>query len=290
MFCMKMKHILAGTLVAGLLLTSPLHSVAAATEAQLLVNPILAELHLDAPVSADENGNVSLPEDGSLLDICFPSRLGETVIDTIAPEGFRGCGYFRSVFLPVEIVKIGDNAFADCEGLEYIVLIGRQNTNGMILGENWSGNATVVFGLVQQETEPATEEAYKEEPAAETLAATEPVQEEPTEETECTEETVPEEATTETESDLEEPAEETECTEETVPEESTMETESDLEGPAEETKNNEETVPVESATATAEETVHAEATEESVAETTGAVVQETVLTETVEETVETVQE
>lgn len=220
---MNFKKIVAGTLVAGLLLTNPLYSFASAAETTLTANPLLAELHLDNPVTADETGYISLPEDGSLLNICFPSRLGETEIDTIAPAGFRGCSYFRSVFLPAQIVNIGDNAFADCAGLEYIVLMDRQNTDGMNLGKNWSGSATVVFGLVQQE-----EAASVTEPTEETTPATEP--EAAPAETEGMDETVPAETTPATEPAAKvtpqetEPAE-TEGLDETVPAETTPATE-----------------------------------------------------------------
>lgn len=220
---MNVKKLFAGTLVAGLLLTNPLYSFAAAAETTLTANPILAELQLDNPVSADETGYIAIPEDGSLLDICFPARLGDTVIDTIAPAGFRGCSYFRSVFLPLEIVKIGENAFADCPGLEYIVLMGRQNTDGMNLGENWSGSATVVFGLIQQEEATSAAEA-----TTETTPATEP--EAAPEETEGMDETVPAETTEAVETiPATEPAaevipQETEPATETVPAETIAET------------------------------------------------------------------
>ena len=262
---MKTKCLFAGFLAAVLLLAYPLSTIADATEAKLEINPALAEYHLETYVCADENGSLPLPEDGSLLNICFPTKLGGQTIDTIAPGGFRGCSYFRSVFLPAQIVNIGANAFADCAGLEYIVLMGRYNTDGMVLGDNWSGNATVVFGLIQKEAEEATEPTEATVPA-ESTEATNPTEEttpaESTEATNPTEETTPAESTEATDPTEETtPAESTEATdptEETTPAESTEATEPGTEEtkPAEQSaKPAAETIPVTEPTENPAETV-----------------------------------
>ena len=101
-------------------------------------------------VEADENGDVPVDEH-TLVDFNFPSKVGDTELHSISDEAFKGCQYFRSVSIPREITEIGKDAFADCEGLEYIILEGRTNTDDMTLGENWNGSAQIVYELVEVE-------------------------------------------------------------------------------------------------------------------------------------------
>lgn len=172
----------------------------------LLPNPQLEELGLASPQLLDENGSIPIPDDGTLLDIRIPEKIGGVTLFDIAPAAFDGTTCLRSVTIPAAITQIGAEAFANCSGLEYIILEDRANLEDLILGENWSGNATVVFGQVQGET-PADEttEPSEEvtEPAEET---TEPSEEgiEPAEEV-----TEPAEETTEPSEEGIEPAEET---------------------------------------------------------------------------------
>lgn len=99
-------------------------------------------------VEADENGDVPVDEH-TLVDFNFPSKVGDTELHSISDEAFKGCQYFHSVSIPREITEIGKDAFADCEGLEYIILEGRTNTDDMTLGENWNGSAQIVYELVE---------------------------------------------------------------------------------------------------------------------------------------------
>ena len=119
-------------------------------EPKFMPNPRLVELGLDTPSFLDSNGSILIPEHGTLLDICLPESLGEDTINIIAPGAFSGTSCLRSITLPSSIMEIGQNAFADCPNLEYIVLQDRFNLEGLTLGENWNGNATVIFGLVQE--------------------------------------------------------------------------------------------------------------------------------------------
>ena len=126
-------------------------------EPKFMPNPRLVELGLDTPSFLDSNGSILIPEHGTLLDICLPESLGEDTINIIAPGAFSGTSCLRSITLPSSIMEIGVRqgegeytVFADCPNLEYIVLQDRFNLEGLTLGENWNGNATVIFGLVQE--------------------------------------------------------------------------------------------------------------------------------------------
>ena len=113
-------------------------------------NPQLIELGLDIPQIMDEKGSIPIPQDGALLNILIPQKIGETVLFAIGPNAFDGITCLRSITIPSTITQIGSEAFAKCSGLEYIVLQDRFNLEGLTLGENWNGNATVIFGLVQE--------------------------------------------------------------------------------------------------------------------------------------------
>lgn len=129
------------------------------------------ELGLDAPDALDENGSIPIPADGTLLNIRIPEQIGEVPLRSIGPGAFKGTTCLRSVTIPASITEIGADAFADCPGLTYIVLEGRTDAEGLTLGENWNGEAQVIFGLLLSEKtvseEPAVEETTTEEPAAE---------------------------------------------------------------------------------------------------------------------------
>lgn len=115
-----------------------------------VINPQLIELGLDVPQMMDEKGSIPIPQDGALLNILIPQKIGETVLFAIGPNAFDGITCLRSITIPSTITQIGSEAFAKCSGLEYIVLQDRFNLEGLTLGENWNGNATVIFGLVQE--------------------------------------------------------------------------------------------------------------------------------------------
>lgn len=117
-------------------------------------NPDLPEItHY---TTADDEGNIEIPEEG-LIDFRFPEMVGETTLNTIAAESFMGCQYFKTVTIPAGITSIGDNAFADCQNLQYIILEGRSDAEDLTLGTNWAGDATVLFEEVAVE-QPAEEE------------------------------------------------------------------------------------------------------------------------------------
>lgn len=115
-----------------------------------VINPQLIELGLDVPQMMDEKGSIPIPQDGALLNILIPQKIGETVLFAIGPNALDGITCLRSITIPSTITQIGSEAFAKCSGLEYIVLQDRFNLEGLTLGENWNGNATVIFGLVQE--------------------------------------------------------------------------------------------------------------------------------------------
>lgn len=136
-----------------------------------VINPQLIELGLDVPQMMDEKGSIPIPQDGALLNILIPQKIGETVLFAIGPNAFDGITCLRSITIPSTITQIGSEAFAKCSGLEYIVLQDRFNSEGLTLGENWNGNATVIFGLVQ--------ETSSTESTEETVEPSEPKQELP---------------------------------------------------------------------------------------------------------------
>lgn len=115
---------------------------------EITVREEVVEMDLDNPVTVNQNGSCKF-EHGDLLDFVFPSRVGEVELTSIGADAFNGCPVFRTVIIPCEITEIGDNAFANCENLERIILLGRKDADGMVLGENWSGNVPVVFGVVE---------------------------------------------------------------------------------------------------------------------------------------------
>lgn len=120
-------------------------------------NPDLPEIaHY---TTADDEGNIEIPEEG-LIDFRFPEMVGETTLNTIAAESFMGCQYFKTVTIPAGITSIGDNAFADCQNLQYIILEGRSDDEDLTLGTNWAGNATVLFEeiAVEQPTDETEEQ------------------------------------------------------------------------------------------------------------------------------------
>ena len=136
-----------------------------------VINPQLIELGLDVPQMMDEKGSIPIPQDGALLNILIPQKIGETVLFAIGPNAFDGITCLRSITIPSTITQIGSEAFAKCSGLEYIVLQDRFNLEGLTLGENWNGNATVIFGLVQ--------ETSSTESTEETVEPSDPKQEPP---------------------------------------------------------------------------------------------------------------
>lgn len=120
-------------------------------------NPDLPEIA--RYTTADDEGNIEIPEEG-LIDFRFPEMVGETTLNTIAAESFMGCQYFKTVTIPAGITSIGDNAFADCQNLQCIILEGRSDDEDLTLGTNWAGNATVLFEeiAVEQPTDETEEQ------------------------------------------------------------------------------------------------------------------------------------
>ena len=120
-------------------------------------NPDLPEItHY---TTADDEGNIEIPDAG-LIDFRFPEMVGETTLNTIAAESFMGCQYFKTVTIPASITSIGDNAFADCQNLQYIILEGRSDAEDLTLGTNWAGDAAVLFEeiAVEQPTDETEEQ------------------------------------------------------------------------------------------------------------------------------------
>lgn len=119
----------------------------------------IAALGLENPGEVDEDGNIAL-EEGALIDLILPKVLGGQELTSISAKSFAGCPYIRSVVVPETILEIGEGAFADCEFLETIYVIGHSEED-LTLGSNWSGDAEVVFVVdeVEEEETPAEDEA-----------------------------------------------------------------------------------------------------------------------------------
>lgn len=116
---------------------------AVAKDAKKDAENAVASLGLENPCEVDENGNVML-EDGKLIDLILPKAMSGEALTSIAAKSFAGCPYIRSVVVPETILEIGEDAFADCEFLETVYVIGHSEED-MTLGANWNGSAEVVY-------------------------------------------------------------------------------------------------------------------------------------------------
>ena len=122
---------------------------------------VYVTLELENPLVMSNDGTVEFGED-ELFDLILPATLNGEDFTAIPAECFRGCQYIRSVVLPKNVIEVGDNAFADCEFLETIYIIGHDDSD-MILGENWSGDANVIFyPVITVEELPQVEEEPSE--------------------------------------------------------------------------------------------------------------------------------
>lgn len=148
---MKLKRILC-MLAAALVLSASAVCTTRAAEYTLAddvnVKTVAAKdpveaLGLENPCEVDENGEVALKE-GKLIDLILPELLDGQELTSISAESFAGCPYIRSVVIPETILEIGEGAFADCEFLETIYVIGH-NEKDLTLGEDWNGDAEVVY-------------------------------------------------------------------------------------------------------------------------------------------------
>lgn len=175
---MKLKRILC-MLMAAMVLSAMAVYTAFAEEAEAKGNvesaPVetaveyaapkdaIAALGLENPCEVDEDGNVALEED-VLIDLILPKVLGGQELTSISAKSFAGCPYIRSVVVPKTILEIGEGAFADCEFLETIYVIGHSEED-LTLGSNWNGNAEVVFVVdeVEEDEAPAEDEAITAE-------------------------------------------------------------------------------------------------------------------------------
>ena len=128
---------------------------------------VIASLGFENPCEVDENGNVML-EDGKLIDLILPKVLNGQEQTSISAKSFAGCPYIRSVVIPETILEIGEGAFADCEFLETVYVIGHSEED-MTLGANWNGGAEVVYVYDEIQVEEETPAAD----AAEDLKAEE---------------------------------------------------------------------------------------------------------------------
>lgn len=166
---MAKKHILFASVATALILASVI-CVAFASELFGMVDmplgtdstyetteDVYVTLELENPLVMSDDGTVEFGED-ELFDLILPATLNGEDFTNIPAECFRGCQYIRSVVLPKNVIEVGDNAFADCEFLETIYIIGHDDSD-MILGENWSGDANVIFYPVITVEEPAEDDA-----------------------------------------------------------------------------------------------------------------------------------
>lgn len=157
---MKLKHFLCAAVATTVLVTSAIGSAFAensmkdvGAQTQTEAVPTAAEyvvtedtvmaLGLENPCFVSKDGSVEI-EEGVLIDLVLPKELNEEELTSVAARSFAGCPYIRSVVVPETILEIGESAFADCEFLETIFVIGH-NADDLMLGENWNGNAEVVY-------------------------------------------------------------------------------------------------------------------------------------------------
>ena len=155
---MKLKRILCMIMATMLLSVTAVCTVAAegteemspdsATAVEVVVKRVAPEnaiesLGLENPCEVDENGNVAL-EEGKLIDLILPKVLNGQEQTAISAKSFAGCPYIRSVVIPETILEIGEGAFADCEFLKTVYVIGHSEED-MTLGANWNGGAEVVY-------------------------------------------------------------------------------------------------------------------------------------------------
>ena len=176
---MKLKRILCMLMATMLVSVTAVCTVAAegteevppdsAAAVEVVVKRVAPEnavesLGLENPCEVDENGNVAL-EEGKLIDLILPKVLNGQELTSISAKSFAGCPYIRSVVVPETILEIGEGAFADCEFLETIYVIGHSEED-MTLGADWNGGAEVVYVYDEIQVE-------EETPAAEDLKAEE---------------------------------------------------------------------------------------------------------------------
>ena len=155
---MKLKRILYMLMATMLLSVTAVCTVAAegteemspdsATAVEVVVKRVAPEnaiesLGLENPCEVDENGNMAL-EEGKLIDLILPKVLNGREQTSISAKSFAGCPYIRSVVIPETILEIGEGAFADCEFMKTVYVIGHSEED-MTLGPNWNGGAEVVY-------------------------------------------------------------------------------------------------------------------------------------------------
>lgn len=160
-------------------------------------NDAIESLGLENPCEVDENGNVALEED-ALIDLILPKALGGQELTSISAKSFAGCPYIRSVVVPETILEIGESAFADCEFLETIYVIGH-NEDDLTLGANWNGGAEVVYVVDEVEEK-------EETPAEDTAATTEEQNAEDSDKEDAPAESQPSDADNMSDADSSEPA------------------------------------------------------------------------------------
>ena len=179
---MKLKRILCMLMATVLVSVTAVCTVAAegtedvppdsAASVKVVVTRVAPEnaiesLGLENPCEVDENGNVAL-EEGKLIDLILPKALNGQEQTSISAKSFAGCPYIRSVVIPETILEIGEGAFADCEFLETVYVLGHSEED-MTLGANWNGSAEVVYVYDEIQVEEETPAAD----AAEDLKAEE---------------------------------------------------------------------------------------------------------------------
>lgn len=190
---MKLKRILCMLMATVLVSVAAVCTVAAegtedvspdsAAAVEVVVKRVAPEnaiesLGLENPCEVDENGNVAL-EEGKLIDLILPKVLNGQEQTSISAKSFAGCPYIRSVVIPETILEIGEGAFADCEFLETVYVIGHSEED-MMLGANWNGGAEVVYVYdeiqVEEETPAAEEQKVEEQEEADKKDAAKPEQ------------------------------------------------------------------------------------------------------------------
>lgn len=94
--------------------------------------------------------NVSIPAGTETLDeYCLASN--RITSCTIPDSVVRICSWafyennLTEIIIPQSVTRIDSNAFSSIPSLKTIYLAGRENTDGMTLGQQWNGSASVEF-------------------------------------------------------------------------------------------------------------------------------------------------
>lgn len=87
----------------------------------------------------------------------IPSEINGKEISRLKERFLFGNEEVTAVLIPSSIKTIGAEAFANCSNLTTIVLLGRSDIDDLDLGDNWSGDADVIFEFIAAKDLPENE-------------------------------------------------------------------------------------------------------------------------------------